>query len=321
MTVDVIVNRNAHRLATDTALRRTLLAAARRGRARVHETQTLHDLERVASEIAARPTDGVVLAGGDGSHMAGMSALSRAFSGALPPVALAPCGTVCTVARNFGMRGTPRAWTERVVLAACSGATRVESRMTLRVRDDAGGERVGFIFGAGLVARFFEAYYRAPRQGLAAAARIAARVFAGSFLGSPFARSVLEPTRCAISIDGGPPVGDEWSLLLASVVRDVGLHLLATYRAGERSDRFHVVASGLAPHALGPQLPRVLTGRPLRGEPRIDVLAWSLRLSHHARPGAYVLDGDVFRACEAYVENGPRLRLLLPLPRTGLRGL
>ncbi|MGA7124569.1 MAG: diacylglycerol kinase family protein [Polyangiaceae bacterium] len=318
MTVDVILNPNARRLATNTAVRRALWTAARRGGARVHETRTLEELERVAHAIAARSTDAVVLAGGDGSHMAGISALSRACRGALPPIALAPCGTVCTVARNFGMLGGPRRWTERVVLAACSGAARTESRPTLCVRDDGGGERVGFIFGAGLVARFFDAYYQAPRQGLATAARIAARVFAGSFFGLAFARSILEPARWEVSIDGGPPAGDEWSLLLASVVRDVGLHLIATYRAGEVNGRFHVVGSGLPPRALGPQLPRVLVGRPLKGGPRVDVLAHSLRLVHRASAGAYVLDGDVFRARETHVEDGPRLRLLVP-PRIDLR--
>ncbi len=312
MTVDVIVNRNTHRLATSTALRRTLLAAASRGKARLHETETLRDLERVAREIAAQSTEGVVLAGGDGSHMAGVSALTRAFGGVLPPVALAPCGTVCTIARNFGARGTARAWTERVVRAACSGAARIERRMTLRVRDDAGGQRVGFVFGAGLVARFFDVYDAAPAQGLAAAAGIAARVFAGSFVGSALARHILEPTRCVVSVDDVPHAADHWSLLLASVVPDLGLHLRATYRAGQTLDRFHVVASGLPARALGPQLPRVIAGRALRGEPHIDALARSLHLSHRGGLGAYVLDGDVFAAGETQVDVGPELRLMLP---------
>ncbi len=312
MTVDLIVNRNTRQLDSNTGLRRTLLAEAKRGSARVHETHTLDDLERVAREIAAGGTDCVILAGGDGSHMAGVSALARAFGGPFPPVALAPCGTVCTVARNFGMRGSRRGCAERVIRAACGGVARIETRSTLRVSDDAGGKRVGFIFGAGLVARFFEVYYRSPRPGIATAARIAARVFAGSFLGLPLARKVLEPVRCEISIDGQARAEDAWSLVVASVVRDVGLHLLATYRAGEAPDRFHVVASGLPPKALGHQLPNVLRGRPLRGDPHVDLLARALHLSHGIPGGTYVLDGDVFRAQEIHVESGPAIRLLVP---------
>jgi diacylglycerol kinase (ATP) len=312
MPVDVIVNRNAHRLATDATLRRTLLEAAARGGARVHETQTLHELERTAGEIAALGTDGVVLAGGDGSHMAGVSALSRAFSGALPPTAFAPCGTVGTVARNFGARGAARAWTERIVHAACNGTAHVERRATLRVCDDTGSEQIGFIFGAGLVAGFFDVYDGSPRRGRATAAHIAARVFAGSFVGSSLARRVLDPALCAISVDAVLQTGREWSLILASVVRDVGLHLLAAYRAGSAPGRFHVVASGLPPHALARQMPRVLAGRPLRGEPRVDALASSLRICFAAPPSRYVLDGDVFCAREAHVETGPELPLLMP---------
>ena len=152
--------------------------------------------------MAARGTDAVVLAGGDGSHMGGISALARAYGGAPPPLALAPGGTVCTVARNLGMHGGAAAWVERVVAAACREDRRVEAHATLRVRDAAGGDRVGFIFGAGLVARFFDEYYGASAQGLAPAAGIAARVFAGSLVGSALARRVLAPAKCSVEIDG-----------------------------------------------------------------------------------------------------------------------
>ena len=312
-TIDVVINGNARRLAPHGALHRRLVAAAERCGARVHPTNTLDELEAVAHAIAARRTDGVVLAGGDGSHMAGVSALARAFDRRLPPVGLAPGGTVCTVARNLGARGDAGAWGERLIAAACAGTARIEPRTTLRVRDDARGDRVGFIFGAGLVARFFEVYDAAPRPGLPAAARIAARVFAGSFVGSRLARRILEPVPCTLWVDGESRSGRGWSLVLASVVRDVGLHLLATYRAGSDPQRFHVVASGLPPRALGPQMPRVLTGRPLRGEPRVDSLACSLRVRFDGgAPGAYVLDGDLITAGEAHVETGPKLRLLSP---------
>jgi len=313
---DVIVNCNARRLGDRSPIRAAILDEARRGGARVHETRSLEELDRAARAIAQRGTRAVVLAGGDGAHMAGLSALARAFDGALPRVALAPGGTVCTVARNFGMRGPGQAWAQRVVRAACGAATRIEKRATLRVRDDAGGDRVGFIFGAGLVARFFDAYYAEPAPGLARAARIAARVFAGSLVGSPDAEAMLGRTACSLEVDGeivGPGDARGWSLVLASVVRDVGLHILATYRAGEQPGRFHVVASGLPPRALGRQVPRVLSGRPMRGEPNVDALARTLVVAFEEE-NAYVLDGDVMRAREARIEAGPEIAVLLPDP-------
>jgi diacylglycerol kinase family enzyme len=311
--VDVIVNRNAGRLRDGGALRASILGAAGRAGARVHETRDLEELESVARELAARGSDAVVFAGGDGSIMAGLSALSRAWPAgvSLPPIAIAPAGTVCTIARNFGARGPASSAAEAAVIAACRPAS-VSSRPTLRVRDCEGGDRIGFIFGAGLVARFFEAYYAAPRQGLGAAAGIAARVVTGALIGSGTAARVLERTACTLAVDGAAQSSRAWSLVLASVVRDVGLHVLATYRADEDPDRFHVVASGLGPRSLGLRMPRVMAGRRLGGEPSVDALARMLSVDFQADGAAYVLDGDLFRARSVKVEAGPPITLLSP---------
>jgi diacylglycerol kinase family enzyme len=316
--VDVIVNRKAKRLLdgrSDRGARGVVRAIARAATggaaapARVHETSDLDQLAEVARAIADRGTDAVVLAGGDGSAMAGLSALARAYGGrALPPIGLAPGGNVCTVARNLGVSGSAAG---RVVRAARAGTARATAQATLRVRDDAGGDRVGFIFGAGLVVRFFDAYYAAPDPGLAAAASLVARIFAGSFTGGALATQVLTPTPCTLRVDGETRAGRAWSLVLASTVRDVGLHMLVPYRAGQATDRVHAVASGLPARALAAQLPRVLRGRPLVGEPRVDALVKSLRVSFEDG-GGYVLDGDVFRARAVSVEPGPVLQMLLP---------
>ena len=307
--VDVIVNRVAQRLAKGGKLRDALLSAERLG-ARVVETRSLAELDEAARAIAARGTDRVVLAGGDGSYTAGVTALERVMAGRMPTIALAPGGTVSTVARNWGLRGLDARTAERIVRRALDVAAPEIERPTLRVRDDRGGNRVGFIFGAGLVASFFDVYYAAPAQGYAAAARIAARVFAGSFVGSAFARSVLTPTPSELSVDGARLEPSAWSLVVASVVRDVGIHMHLTYRAAERFDRFHLVASALDARALGPQMPRVLAGRPLRGAHHVDALAEHLALRFTSERRAYVLDGDLFAASLVQVSAGPTLRFL-----------
>ncbi len=329
--VDVVFNRAARAARQSgwrggpSALRDAIFAAARRGGARVHETRDLDELEQVARAIASRGTGAVILAGGDGSVMRGLSALAQAFGGApLPPVGFAAGGTMCTIARNHGMRGNAAVWAERLVRAACAGTATVRRVPTLRVHDgvrdgghEAGavtgvGDRLGFIFGTGMVARFFEVYDRAPRQGLVTAAGLAARVFAGSLTGSAFARRMLEPAACELTVDGSTKAARTWSLVLASVVRDVGLHFLVPYRAGEEVERFHAVASGLPSRELGRQLPRVLAGLPLKGEPRVDTLARSLHVSWGNGGGAYILDGDLFRASAVTVEAGPAIALLVP---------
>ena len=100
MRIDVVVNANARLHAT----RPRLLDRMRRlcdGLATVHPTATLDELEATAGELAARGSDLVILSGGDGTYMAGVTALARAFGeDRLPRIGLVPGGTVATVARN-----------------------------------------------------------------------------------------------------------------------------------------------------------------------------------------------------------------------------
>jgi diacylglycerol kinase (ATP) len=309
--VDLVLNRAARRLREDDGLAEVLVRAAREAGVAIHETRSVADLAQVAGELAARGTDSVVLAGGDGSYMAGTSALARAFDGRLPPIAFAPGGTASTVLRNWGYRGPTHAYARRVVLAAAIGAGEVTTRPTLRVRDDRGRDFVGFIFGAGLVASFFDAYYASPVQGYGGAAAIVARIFAGSFVGSGFARRILDPAPMALTVDGEECDKKAFSLVAASVVRNLGLHMMLLYRAAEANDAVHVVASPLGARALGPQMPRVLRGQRLRGEGHVDTLAKEVRLRFAGNgPGAYVLDGELLRAGQVWVGPGPVIQHL-----------
>lgn len=83
-----------------------------------------------------------------------------------------------------------------------------------------------------------------------------ARIFAESFVGGPFARQVLDPLPCTIAneVDGRELAPRAFSLVCASVVRDVGLHMV-NHRAGEDPERPHLVASALPSRELGWRMP------------------------------------------------------------------
>lgn len=308
MRVIVVVNRLARQLQHPGPV----LDAFREARegVRLVETASFGDLDAAAEAIARDVPDAVVLAGGDGSYMAGVTALARALGEdrlAALPIALAPGGTASTVPRDWDWKRGDATERTRAVFRALE-RLRTTPRPTLRVRED-DAERIGFIFGAGLVARFFEVYEREGANGERGAAKIVARIFAGSFVGGRTARDVLTPQPCTITLDGAPAPFDRASLVCASVIRDLGLHMRLTYRAAERTDRFHVVATPAPPRTLGPQMPRVLAGRPLR-DPKIDTLATTLSLRFPIGSGAYVLDGELLRRDHVEVTAGPVLRIL-----------
>src|SRR6185312_3765851 len=161
MRIDVIVNTTARRFARSPGLVDRLHRTCA-GVAEVHSTASLGALDAVAGEIAARGSDLVILSGGDGTFMAGLTALARATGeDRLPPLALLPGGTVATVARNWGMVGEPLALLEGLLRRR--DALRFVPRPTLRVVGETGHEgghphtpgdrteqRLGFIFGTGL---------------------------------------------------------------------------------------------------------------------------------------------------------------------------
>jgi diacylglycerol kinase family enzyme len=311
--IDVIVNTNARLYRTRPGVVGGVREACA-SRAEVFVTATMADLERAVATIADRGSDLVVLSGGDGSFMAGVTALSRAFGDReLPRVALMAGGTVATVARNWGKISDPVDFVR--ALLRDPEALEPTPRPTLRVRERLGesvAERVGFIFGTGLVARFFDVYYADGARGYGGAARIVARIFVESFYGGAYARRVLDPLPCRIEVDGRTLEPPAWSLVCAAVVKNLGIHMMVNYRAGEDPSRVHLVASPLSSRALGPRAPLVLAGKSIGGRGHFDdlVRAFTVRFDPS---GPYVLDGEVLRAAEVTVSAGPVLRVVSPI--------
>ena len=97
-----------------------------------------------------------------------------------------------------------------------------------------------------------------------------------------------------------------WSLICCAVVRDLGIGMKVTYRAGEDARRPHLVATPMLPQALGPRAPLVLAGKSLGGPDLVDTLAGSFSLDFGS-PGPYVLDGELLSAPRVAVSAGPSL--------------
>ncbi len=311
MQIDVVINLRARMLRQRPTLIDELSALTRR-RALVHVTQTPAELAEVARELARRGTDLVLLAGGDGSLMAGVSALHEAFQGELPTISPIPAGTAGTIARNWGIAGSPQRCLDRIL----SGTRRRVPHPSLRVvghRASAAEARIGFIVGTGLVARFFRLYYDRGAPGYRGSAWLVARIFAESFVGGPLAREVLEPLPCELVVDGAAEPPRAWSLVCCSVVRDLGIHMLVNHRAGEDPRRPHLVATPMVPRELGPRAPRVLTGRPIGGPGHVDRLVERFAVRFPTGfEGPYVLDGELLSAHDIVVTAGPLVPLALP---------
>ena len=243
----------------------------------MHETRSLEELDRVARERwpTAGPTRWCSRAATGRTWGACRPSRGRSADSS-PRVAFAPGGTVSTVARNLGWapRAPPR-WGERLAARRVRrDGTRARRAQPPRARRRRGRPRRIHLRrrprGA-LLRRVRRGAAPGHRSGRAARAPGLPRLAGGGAAGAQGARA--RRVRAWRST-GTPQPSRAWSLVLASVVRDVGLGVRATYRAGESLDRFHVVASTLSPRGLATQVPRVLSGRPMRGAGHTAVDAW-----------------------------------------------
>jgi diacylglycerol kinase (ATP) len=302
-----VLNRNAGRFRKDPSLV-DVIAREVGDRADVFATTGSDDLAEAAGRITRANASPVVLCGGDGTYLASITAIAAAARDQpLPPFVLVRSGTVSTVARNWAGPKEVLSTARRVCARPESFV--VEPRPTLAV-DDAGGRRhVGFTFGTGLVANFFVEYEKRGADGNRTALAIVLRVFAESFTNGPLARSILTPLPCRITADGALLPPRAYSLVVCSVLRDLGLHMLVTYRGGEDPSRPHLVASPLSPRALGPQWPLVALGRRLVGSQNFDGLVGEFSVEFDSDDGPYILDGDMFRSRRVTVRAGPEIRV------------
>ncbi len=261
------------------------------------------------NQLPNRPDLEVGILGGDGTHMRVMSALLKARKPErLPVLVSVPFGTVSTISHRWGAGHSP--W--RILSTWLSRTPMVLRRQpTLSVVVDEHEELCGCTVGTGLVAQFFD-QYESTGGGARTAVGIAARSFFSSLVSGPYSRRVMKPTRCRIATEGTAIGPTQFSLVVCSVFKDVGLGIKVTYRAGSESDCVALVTSSLPAGKLGPQFWRVLTGRPLRDPQGVDrmVRDWSLQFDER---GPVIIDGDPFNVHSLHVRPGPTWSVLTPI--------
>jgi diacylglycerol kinase (ATP) len=308
MKLAVLLNPRAGAVRRDPGLAQRLAAIlGDAGELFVTDTTPLAEL---CTRLRDRGVELIASCGGDGTGQATLTELARAFTGLRwPRLALLGGGTVNTILRNLGVRGTPEQVLRRLVDALGRGGPLPTVSQAMIEVDG----RRGFLFAAALGARFLERYYEGADPGPARAARLAVQVSGSALIGSALAQRLFRPVSATIAIDDGPSIAIDARLLVASTVPEVGVGMRICPRAGAAPDRFHLVASAQSSSALARQLPAVLAGQALRGPPEqhIDRLAARAELIFDDEE-PYTLDGDLFRARTITISHAGTVELVRP---------
>ncbi|MEO6954859.1 MAG: diacylglycerol kinase family protein [Polyangia bacterium] len=258
------------------------------------EVMMIDEISSVVARLADERVDLVALVGGDGTTRAVLTAIEPAYRArglALPRIALLRGGTMNTVARNLGIRGTPEALLERLLDRLRANVPLPTIRHTLlRVNDG-----LGFLFAAALGARFLERYYDHANPGPTRAVRLAIEVALSALVSGTTARTLFAPTRIDVTVDGVARTIGQARLVVASTIPEVGVGMRITPRAHDRPGRFQLVVSGLSAVEMALGIPSVQAGRALSGAAHLDEMCRTAELSLE-RDEPYTLDGDLFRA-------------------------
>lgn len=262
-------------------------------------TKSLADVERVAREFLHKNVEILALSGGDGTNHVTLSTFIKVYGEhPLPKVALLRGGTMNTIAKSFGIKGTTDTILFNIVEKYHTGQPfRMLRRPIMRIGDG----KYGFLFGNGVVHNFLAEYYGTGRPSPWRAVTTLSRAVGSATIDGDFSRRMFRPFMAKVWVDGQKWEEESYFSVLAASIEDIGLGFKPFVKASESVERFAIV--GIKTGALGVSLalPGMLMARPLSQLKFNDAAAKHVQFETE-EPLKYTIDGDIY-------ETGTRLEL------------
>ena len=275
------------------------------------EPETPSDLAEDLRRFAQAGVELVVVDGGDGTLREVLSALSGAFGGAAPILAVLPSGKTNVLALDLGVRP---GWTlEAALQRIVHGPLNLKTRRPLTL-SWAGGEQAdlaGFIFGLGAFVRATQMSQSVHRMGAFHSLAVALTVVGAAF-GALFGRDSdgwRQGVASGLALDGAEPTVAPRFVVLATSLKRLPLGLRPF---GSPQDGMKVLDVAAPPRRLALALPAVLMGAAdtwLRRHGYRRGLAERVVVSS---PAPVVVDGEVFPGGEIAIGLGAPVRFLVP---------
>ena len=277
------------------------------------DASTPEELDVALERFRAARIDVLGVNGGDGTVHLVMTAFARAFgSEPLPRLLLLRGGSMNTVARAHGIRGSPERILWDVVTRRRAGLPlRIVERDLLRVEGDGQPPTFGFLFGTGAVVAFLEAYYAGGRAAPAVAASLVLRGMASSLVNGRLARTLARREPLRVASDGEEWPGQSYLALLAGSIPQIGFGFRALARCDEQPGFFHAVGVTGSLLQVALAAPRIAAGRPWRRRLALDEVARELTVE--AEGLRFTVDGDLYASPSVVrVSTGPPVEVIVP---------
>lgn len=277
----------------------------------VAQPHTLPELVEAARRFREAGVDVVAINGGDGTAHVVLTAFVKAYGDdALPPIALLRGGTMNTIASGMGIRGTPGALLEKLIVRYHTGEPfPTTDRYLMKV----GGEdpQYGFLFGNGLIANFLEAYYEGSEPSPTKAAILLGRAICSAVINGELIRKVMRPVEVEVDVDGERWMAQSYLTVAAGTVDDIGLGFRPFFESVRHPGRMHAVGMACTPLGVVAALPSIWMAKTPSNPDILQAIPQRL-VMRSERAINYMVDGDFHQGGQSLeVTMGPRVRFVL----------
>ena len=265
---------------------------------------SFEELTEVAREIKRDGYEIIGVNGGDGTNHQIISRIIDVYQGErLPLVAHLRGGTMNTVSNALcGIKGSVSNITKKLVEHYKDN--RPFKTKTSKVLNING--RYGFMFGTGFVANLMDIYYEGGNPGPVKALQIIYKAIASAILSTEYVDKLFKPIHAEVIIDGIKLDYEEYSVVVSSAIRNIGLNFRAIYRAEELPDRIHVFAGRATAFEVIRRLRRLYVGHEPDFKYLTDALAKTVEIKSKDAM-KYTIDGDMYEDTTITLGPGPLL--------------
>jgi len=270
-------------------------------------THDLEDLQRVAEEFKTRDIEILGIGGGDGTIHVTLTTFIRVYGDKpLPKITFLRGGTLNTMATACGISGSP----EKII---SNLLYKYHEDEPFKIKEidcmNINGE-YGFIFGAGVIYRFMDAYYNKGNRSPIGAGITLAHSIGSALINGPFARAMFARMGGEVSVGGKKWPFKNYSAVYAGSVDRLGLKF-RVFHYSEEPRKFHAIGFSLPPRNVLRHVPDMFMGKPSKCEDLVEEPAQDM-LIQFEEPQAYTIDGDMLPpAKEISVKIGPRLSVVV----------
>lgn len=275
----------------------------------VVETPTSDAVREVAEKFKRNGVDLLVINGGDGTnHLVLTNFLNVYKEKLIPPFLHLRGGTMNTIANSLRVK---KLSTEKLLRKIVDKYKRKENLDIVKRNIIKIGDKYGFIFGCALISNFLHAYYTGKGTGAWKAIKVILKGVGSAVTGTEYAKNLFKAVKTKIVADGESIPLQNFTVILAATVRDIGLGFKPAYLAG-KSGFFHLLASDIDVFRVLSYIPKMLMAKPLNSEKIYSRLVQNVILEPiNGERIKYTIDGELYSTDRAlHLQIGPTINVV-----------